>query len=288
MKPQIYAHRGGAGLMPENTLPAYKKAMEIGVDAVDMDVGMSKDGVVMVAHDPVLLPEITKYQGHWLPDVSILLKDKTATELAEYDVGQMKRWSLYGLRHLGRKNIPNTPMPRLQEVIAFVKQQPGSDQVKFQIEIKTRPNAPDQTFSPEDILRAVVKVVQAEGVSDRTEIHSFDWRALKELPMLAPEITPSYLTSTSWAGYDRKSVLDFRALLAEMKSLGAKVWCPGMRDLLYDPRSPEYVDLAHELGLRVVVWTVNSPGDMKRLIKWGVDGLITDYPDRLKRLLEAS
>lgn len=285
MAVEIYGHRGCAGLMPENALPAYEKAMAIGVDAVDMDIGMSKDGVVMVAHDPELSPDLTQLGGQWISESGILLKDLTYAELQRYDIGFMKEGSLYAQKHPIRKSMSDVRMPSLQEAIAFVKQQPGGDKVKFQIEIKTQPNTPDKTFAPDVIARAVVKVVQDEGVAHRTEIHSFDWRALKDLKILDTAITRSYLTSTAWEAYDVRPVLNFPALLNEMKDLGAQIWCPDRADLFTHPDGRAHIQLAHQLGLRVVVWTVNEIKDMQTLMKWGVDGLISDYPDRLKKLL---
>jgi glycerophosphoryl diester phosphodiesterase len=286
MTVEIYGHRGCAGLMPENALPAYEEAMEIGVDAVDMDIGMSKDGVVMVAHDPELSPDLTQLNGQWISESGLLLKDLTYAQLQRYEIGFMKEKSVYAEKHPIRKSMSGVRMPSLQEAIAFVKNQAGGDKVKFQIEIKTQPNTPDKTFSPEVIARAVVKVVQDEGVSDRTEIHSFDWRALNDLKTLDPSITRSYLTSTAWEGYDARPVLNFPALLHEMKDLGAQIWCPDRIDLFTHPDGRSHVQLAHQLGLGVVVWTVNEVVDMKTLMEWGVDGLISDYPDRLKKLLE--
>ncbi|EKE01051.1 MAG: hypothetical protein ACD_21C00230G0001 [uncultured bacterium] len=290
----IYGHRGARGLAPENTIPAYHKALEVGVDYVDMDVGVTKDSVAVVTHDLALNPNLTRDgAGNWISSKKLLIKDLTWQELQTYDVGELKPRTAYALAFPKQKPVVGAHIPNLQEVIKLVKKVAG-DEVKFQIEIKTDPSHPKFTFSPEQIVKAVVKVLREEKVEEHAELQAFDWRVLQIAQKLAPKIATAYLTSQSltkkmhhqdpkiaglWgAGF---LVKDYDGSIPKMiAQLGGKIWGPESKELNKNNASE-----AHKYNLKIIPWTVNTEREMKRMIDLPVDGIITDRPDILRQVL---
>ena len=133
---QIYAHRAGRGLMPEQTLPAYAAALRLGVDYVDMDIGLTKDGVLVITHDLTLNPDLTRDQnGRWITD-RIPIKSLTLQELQKYDVGRLKPGTQYASYFPNQRPVDHTHIPTLEVIVRFVKKIAG-DKVGFQIEITT-------------------------------------------------------------------------------------------------------------------------------------------------------
>ena len=179
-------------------------------------------------------------------------------------------------------------VPALSEALALA-QRPGGGRFYFNIEIKMTREAPDETVGPAEFARAVVAALRAAAAIDRVQVQSFDWRVLAEVRQLAPEIPTACLTvERPWLDnlrYGRPGVspwtagLDIDAVGGSVprlvKIFGCAVWSPFFRDL-----TAEGLAEAHRLGLKVVVWTVNDPHDMAALARLGVDGVITDYPDR--------
>lgn len=144
----IYSHRGARGLAPENTIPAYSIGLGIGIDYVDMDVGVTKDGIVVVTHDLVLNPDLTRdSDGKWISDKQVLIKDLTWKELQIYDVGGLKPKTKYVIDFPMQKVISGVHIPSLRNAIRFVNKA-SNNKIKFQIEIKTDPLHPEITFSP--------------------------------------------------------------------------------------------------------------------------------------------
>jgi glycerophosphoryl diester phosphodiesterase len=182
-------------------------------------------------------------------------------------------------------------MPTFQALVALTRSM-GRDGVRFNIETKLDPGRPDETADPETFARAVVEAIRAEGVVPRTTVQSFDWRTLVEVKMLAPEIATSCLTIES-AGMDtvRRAAppspwhagLDI-ATLGSVPRMAQAIGC-GTWSMFWRNLTQELVIEAKAVGLKVLPWTVNDPAEMSRLIDMGVDGLITDYPDRAHRML---
>jgi glycerophosphoryl diester phosphodiesterase len=293
---QIYAHRAGRGLMPEQTLPAYVAALRLGVDYVDMDIGMTKDGVLVLTHDLTLNPDLTRDQnGKWITE-RIPIKRLTLQELRRYDVGRLKPGTQYASYFPHQRSMDLTPIPTLKEIVQFVKKFAG-DKVGFQIEIKNDPTQPELTASPQEFAKALYQLMTEENISDRTEIQAFDWRCLVEINKLDIYIKTAYLSDhttevmddtekgTWTAGLLPK---DYGYSLPKMvKHLGGYCWEPFQMDL-----TESALDEAHRLGLKVVVWgwpeqegTEFNYGQAEKLIDWGVDGIITDRPDILRGLL---
>lgn len=282
---EIYAHRGGGGLMPENTIPAFDNAMKLGVDVVDMDVGMSKDGTVIVTHDRSLMREMTRLNGEWIERDDLFIKDKTDAELKGYDVGRPNPATDYAKKYPRVKYQDGVKIPTLREVIEFVKSQPGGDKTRFQIEIKTKEDKSNESFSPYKISEAVVGVLTKEGVADRAEVHSFDWRALENIHQQNPVIKVSYLSSFS--DNFTKGEIEHEQIAKNIADLGGDVWSLDFRDLPKDDaKAKAEIKHAKELGLKVVAWTIDTKADMQRAIELGLDGIITNYPDVLKQILK--
>lgn len=287
---EIYAHRGGAGLLPENTLEAIQASLEIGVDVIDVDIGLTKDNVVVAYHDVKLNPSYTRNSAlDWLSKPGPALTQLSFAALQQYDVGQINPNSLYKQQFPYQQPKAKAQIPSLQQAIKLIKL--SNKPVRIQIEIKTDPDPNAQSPSPTDIVPKLIKVLRDENFIDKAEVHSFDWRNLILLQMLAPEITTSYISDNEllaehnykdWlANNDIKVLKDSFPVL--INKLGGTVWCPNFQDL-----TKELVEEAHQLGLKINVWTVDEPKDMLSMIELGVDGIITNRPDILRGLLAAS
>lgn len=298
----LQAHRGGRGLAPENTLPAFAKALTLGVTTLELDTGITKDGVVVVGHDPSLNPDIVRGpDGKWLEKRGAAIRELTYAELAKYDVGRLRPESTYAKRYPQQVPVDGTPMPRLADLFALVKKS-GNTAVRFNIETKLSPKNPDETLAPEPFAKALLAAVKAGGMEGRVAIQSFDWRTLQVVQKEAPAIPTVYLTAQQkWldnigaiagdrkaAGYldapsDWTAGFQLKALgsIPKMvKAAGGKVWSPYFGDL--DAQAREE---AKALGLQVVVWTVNDAPNMEKMIDLGVDGIITDRPDLLREVM---
>jgi glycerophosphoryl diester phosphodiesterase len=292
----LQGHRGARGLLPENTLPAFAKALSLGVTTLELDLGLTKDGVLVVAHDPHLNADLTRGPGgEWLEGRGPALFALTFDEVRRHDVGRIRPRTAYAARFATQAGADGVRVPSLAEVVALVERS-GNRAVRFNIETKLDPRDPSATADPQAFADAVVAFVRAQRLESRVTVQSFDWRTLKRVGAMAPEIERSCLTSEQpgddtvragepgpkpWlAGLDPREHGGSTPRL--VAAFGAKVWSPNFRDL-----TAERYREARALGLRVLPWTVNERSDMARLVDLGVDGLITDYPDRLREVLAA-
>lgn len=295
----LYGHRGARGLAPENTLPAYEAALKSGVNYVDMDVMMTKDHVVVVQHDLTLNPNITRDEKKcWIKNNNIIVKNLSLHQLQQYDVGRIKPGAHYAKLFSHQRSVDNTPIPTLQQVIEYVKKTSGN-KVGFQIEIKTDPTYPEQSGSPEELAKAVADVVAKEHVEDRTQVQAFDWRCLLALQKINPKIATAYLTEEDFevpmqntnpkiaglwtAGQLLKNY--HNSIPTMIKKMGGKYWDPQDTEV-----TSERLREAHQLGLKVIVWfsveqsgKEYDPAVIKKLVDMGVDGIITDRPDKVKQ-----
>jgi glycerophosphoryl diester phosphodiesterase len=291
----LQAHRGGRGLMPENTLPAFENALALGVTTLELDTVLTADGVVMVHHDRRLAPERTRdAAGAWIAEVAppafLMLN---AQEVARYDIGRAKPGSRVAKNFPQQDGADGVAIPTLAAVLARAESLSGGT-IRYNIETKIAPDSPEDSADPEVIARALIAVIREAGVASRAAVQSFDWRTLQIVQREAPEIATVYLTAeqdwldnlgrgdampSPWIGgldIDWAQV----TLPQAIKRAGGAVWSPYYRDL-----TEADLKEAQRLGLQVVVWTVNDPADMASLIDLGVDGLITDYPDRARAVL---
>jgi glycerophosphoryl diester phosphodiesterase len=291
----LQGHRGARGLRPENTLPAFAHALSLGVTTLELDTGITKDGVVVVSHDSALNPDITRApDGDWLEKTGPAIRSLTYEALQRYDVGRIKPGSDYSRRFQDQRRQDKVRIPTLEEVFELTRHARNGE-VRFNIETKISPEAPEDTALPDAFARALVKIVRDNGMAGRTTIQSFDWRTLAIVQKEAPEIATSYLSSQQQAldniqaGHREDSpwtagvrYRDHGSVPKMVKAAGGKIWSPNYLDL-----TEALVKEAKSLGLAVLPWTVNDRADMERLIDWGVDGIISDYPDRLREAMAA-
>jgi glycerophosphoryl diester phosphodiesterase len=286
----IQGHRGARGLLPENTLPAFARALEIGVTTLELDCAITRDGVVVVSHDPVLNPDIARgADGQWLRERGPAIGNLTFTELQRYDVGRLNPSRDYAKRWPAQQPVDGTRIPRLADVFALVAKS-GNAAVRFNIETKISPLEPARTTGPEDFARKLIAAVRSAKMEGRVAIQSFDWRTLAVVQEEAPKIPTVYLT---WEGGSEPNIsrkgdsawtagLQFRehgSVPRMVKAAGGAIWSPNYNDL-----TRETLKEAQSLGVKVVVWTVNQEPEMRRLIEWGVDGVISDRPDLLRKV----
>ncbi len=280
----LQAHRGGRALWPENTLPAFERALDLGVDTLELDTGVTKDGVLIIAHDRHVDANLARRKGQWVEGPQPTWHSLTLAEVQAIDVGRIRPDSPYARRFPRQTPMDGTGVPTLASLFDLVKKR-GDTKVRFNIETKIDPTQPGDSIDPETFSTLLVRQVRDAGLSDRVTIQSFDWRTLQVVRRIAPEIATAYLTiidpeesnvsmegTSLWtAGFD--PIRHGGSLPAAIKAAGGAVWSPYHLNLTL-----ELVREAQGLGLKVIPWTVNDPADMKRLIEWGVDGLITDDP----------
>jgi glycerophosphoryl diester phosphodiesterase len=290
----LEGHRGARGLAPENTLVAFARALGLGVTTLEMDLAVTRDGVVVVSHDPALNPDITRGpNGYWLPPPTPRILDLTHVELRRYDVGRLRPGTPYASLYPDQVPADGARIPSLRDVYDLT-QRAGNEEVRFNIETKIDPGRPELTPPPATFVKAVLDVVRSAKGTDRTMVQSFDWRTLRLVQEMAPEIETVCLTTEELGGGQLERGkpgaspwlggldADDHGGSAPRLAAAAKcrVWSPRFRDL-----SAESLAEAHRLGLRVVPWTANETADMKALIELGVDGIISDRPDRLREAM---
>ena len=262
----VQGHRGCRGHLPENTLPAFERALEIGVDTLEMDCGITRDGVVVIHHDRRLNPDFARGpDGKWITAPGPTVFELTFQQLQQYDVGRLRPGSEYAKRFPHQKPIDGTRIPRLSALFDFTKK----TGVRFNIETKLLPTHPDETVGPEQFARALYGEIRKAGMQKRAVIQSFDYRTLKIVEREAPEIETVYLTEAKDSDP------------AKVHAAGAKIWSPDMKAI-----TKEKVAQAKQLGMRIVIWTANEPDEIARMIAAGVDGIISDYPDRVMTALK--
>jgi len=266
----------------------------VGVSTLEMDLAVTKDGVVVVTHDPVLNPDIVRQPGGaWLRETGGPIRLLRAVDLHRYDVGRLRPGSAYARQFPDQVGVDGTTVPTLKEVYALARRA-GNGEVRFNIETKSDPDEPLWTPPPSEFAALVLKVVREAGMAERTMIQSFDWRTLLAVHQAAPEIETVCLTSDerggrqlargqpgaspSLGGLDADDYGGSAPRLAAAAK--CRVWSPRAVDLTADALAE-----AHRLGLRVVPWTVNEAPAMKALIDLGVDGIISDRPDRLREVM---
>jgi glycerophosphoryl diester phosphodiesterase len=284
----LQGHRGARGLLPENTLPAFERALRIGVTTLEMDTAVTSDGVVVISHDPVLNPDMVRGPDGQYISQPVVIKNLTYAQTQAYDVGRLKAGSNYAKAFSAQQPIDGTRMPKLSEVFDLVKRL-KADQVQFDIETKMDLRNPDNTVAPEAFVQALLKVVREAGMEERVMIQSFDWRTLQVVQAQAPKIRTVYLTSQSQRGSNIDSPVfnagfslqQHGSIPAMVKAAGGHVWSPNYQALTADG-----VKQGQALGLKVVPWTVNEEADIARMIDLGIDGIISDYPDRVRKVMQ--
>ena len=288
MRFEIQGHRGARGLWPENTLSGFRAAAALGVDTVELDVAVTADGVAVVFHDAALTGDIVRGpDGRWLEGEGPLLRSLTLAELSRYDVGRLRPGTAYAAAFPAQLACDGARIPVLADVFAATVL-PAAGTVRVDAELKTWPDRPALTVPAAEMADRVLAAAGAAGALGRLDVRSFDWRGLRHVRARQPGVTLTFLTAPAMVAvaalwWDGPTPADHggsvpRTVAAEAPG---SCWAPAHHDL-----TRARVDEARALGLRVVPWTVNDPGDMARLMRWGVHGICTDRPDLARMVVE--
>lgn len=313
--PLHVAHRGGAGLWPENTMAAFARAIAAGADGIELDIHLSKDRKLVVHHDESLKPAIARGpDGAWLKRPTPLLKELTHDEMRAYDIGRLRPGARYAARYPDQVPADGERIPLLAEVYALVKEKakPG---FRLYVELKTALLDLSQSADPRELADAAVALTREYGLEETVTFVSFDWRALARAKEIAPSILNAFTTlpffqvdpqdasaardvpgseddlirkasaaGAPWAnGHDwrlQKGATFAERMLRAIAAGPADGWFAWHGDV-----TPASAALAKELGLAVSCWTVDEEAEMKRLAALGVEAILTDRPDRLAKAL---
>lgn len=262
-------HRGARGLLPENSIPAFYKALEYdNITTLELDVVVSKDNQVVISHEPwmsshiCLTPEGIPVEK--ADEENLIIYQMTYETIKTYNCG-----SRGNKRFPDQKRMP-TYKPLLSEMIEAVETHCKTNQLglpNYNIEIKSHPEWDGlKTPEPGTFAQLVVDVVKKAGIQNRVCIQSFDPRSMESVHRIAPQITTAFLVENN------------QSLSANLAKLSFQ---PNIYSPDYAMVSAELVEEAHQKGIKVIPWTVNDVEAMKSLIALGVDGIITDYPDRI-------
>jgi glycerophosphoryl diester phosphodiesterase len=292
---ELQGHRGARGLWPENTLAGFAGALSLGVSSVELDCAVTRDGVVVVSHDPQLNPDCTRdAHGTFLPRTGPPIVTLSYAELQSYDVGRLRPGSAYAARFPQQHAVDGERIPRLADVLNLVRTR-GGGRVRVAIEIKTFPEQPQLTPAAEEFVQAVGRELERTGTAALVVVMAFDWQVLGAARRQMPQVPCVALTEqqpgedtvrvgaaqpSPWLGGVDPARFG-NSVEQLVQATGAGTWGPDYLDL-----DAGRVRRAHALGLRVVPWSVNEPGDMRRLLGFNVDGMATDRPDVLRALLE--
>lgn len=287
MSVEVIGHRGARGLIAENTLEGFAFCHAIGVRAIEFDVWPSHEGVPVVTHDPRPNPDLVRDAGGNWPAAPLPPICRTPlAALKQLDFGGLRPGSAYGARFPEQAFLDRVRIPTLAEVLASAP--PGT---RLVIEIKSDPRDPDLAAAALDCSRVVCGLLDGHPLAARAVISSFDWQVLAAVRAVLPGIARSHLTHAGPAGVATPNLyrgspwltgafLDDTA--AMVAGQGGQIWAPWHGGL-----DAAAMSAARRAGLRVMVWTVNEAEDIARMLDLGVDGIITDYPGRVQRLLAA-
>ncbi|SFZ92687.1 glycerophosphoryl diester phosphodiesterase [Flaviramulus basaltis] len=264
----IQGHRGCRGLLPENSLPAFKKAIELGVNTLEMDLAISKDNKVVVSHEPFIdRTYCLDFNGE-----EILKEDALKYKLYQMDYDSIKLFDCGSKLH---KRFPNQEKmkvykPLLSEV--FLLSEDINPNIKYNIEIKSEPEF-DNIYTPEpkEFVSLVLNEINKYKVFNRTNLQSFDVRVLEEIKKQAPTMAVALLV-------DENELID-----GKLKELSFK---PEIISPYFKLLSKEEVERYQKENYQIIPWTVNQAKDMQKMLDFKVDGIITDYPDVLIDVLK--
>ena len=255
----VQGHRGWRGHYPENTMAAFRAALELRVTTLELDVQVTRDGVPVVHHDPRLnRARCVRDDGR--PVEHLRLSRIDLAELADIDCGSRANG-----KFPEQREVPGERIPRLDQVLELARQ--ADYPVRVSIEIKMQDSSSGRTA--EELAGIVVETVRAHGLEGRTMVQSFDPEALSAVAELAPELGRAVLVRSPGA-YDRAVERGRATILAPR----------------HDGLTRAAVERFQQRGIAVIPWTVNKPSAIERMISWGVDGIISDYPDRVLEILD--
>ena len=300
----LEAHRGGRDVRPENTLYSYAYAIELGATSIECDMQLTKDGQIVMNHNPILNSDITRDEnGNYIENNKYDIRLMTVDELKKFDVGVMdpncgEYYDLHGKTQF----TYDAKIPTLEELMQLI-QSYGDKNIVLNIETKSYPDPASAGYKnnadPKKFVEVFNNIVKKYDMEDRVVLQSFDWQTLIEMKKLNPNISTSALwqeqpswgrDSESLRRYEKKKspwlggldIKDYQGNpVKAAHAIGADIISP-----YYTEISKQDVDEAHSLGMKVVLWTVNNEKDMNMLLDMGVDGIISDKPWLLKQVLE--
>lgn len=302
----LEAHRGGRDVRPENTLYSYSYAyaIELGATSIECDMQLTKDGQIVMSHNPILNSDITRDEnGNYIKNNKYDIRLMTVDELKKFDVGVMDQncGEYYDL-HGKTQFTYDAKIPTLEELMQLI-QSYGDKNIVLNIETKSYPDPASAGYKnnadPKKFVEVFNNIVKKYDMEDRVVLQSFDWQTLIEMKKLNPNISTSALwqeqpswgrDSESLRRYEKKKspwlggldIKDYQGNpVKAAHAIGADIISP-----YYTEISKQDVDEAHSLGMKVVPWTVNNEKDMNMLLDMGVDGIISDKPWLLKQVLE--
>jgi glycerophosphoryl diester phosphodiesterase len=233
----LQGHRGARGLAPENTLAAFERALAIGVTTLETDLSVTKDGVLVISHDPVLNPDLVRTpDGQWLSGKGPPIRSLTLDELRGYEIGRTNPASAYGKQYPEQQPVDGQRFPTLKVVFALG----AANGVRFDIETKIRPDSGSETPDAATFARLVVDAVREAKMTARVEVQSFDWRTLVEIRKLAPEIrtvcltqsTPNFDNTRNAAWTAGLELADYGASVPKLvRAAGCSGWSSFFRNL---------------------------------------------------------
>ena len=292
---RIFGHRGARGEIAENSIEGFKHTFALGIKAIELDVVISKDKIPVLYHYFNLMPYLVKDEsGNWLKDSELKVFDKSYEELRKYNIGGLNPESKHGKRFKEQKLLKNAKIPKLSELLELASRKENKD-VFLNIEVKSTPFKLGLTPIPSDTVSLILKDIDTHKLEDRIIISSFDWRILYELKKQNPRILRGFITLQQDLSTTKKNIYENSPWMAKnysldelfllpniIKSLEGHVWSAFYRDV-----TKQNVELAHKHGLATCVWTVNREQDIIRMIEYGVDGIITDFPKKVQEICKS-
>lgn len=292
---RIYGHRGARGDIVENSLEGFRYTFDLGIRAVEFDVVISKDNIPVLFHDYHLNPDMVKdSSNNWISDKNIKILDLTFEELQKYNIENLKPETRYAKRFKDQKPAPGAKIPKLTDFFKLVNEDKYKD-VFLNLEIKSTPVVEGLTPDPEKMVSLVLKDIEDHKLEDRTLITSYDWRILYEFKKQNPNILRGFITLQQGLSITKKNIYENSPWMVKnypleelfllpniIKSIEGHVWSAFYRDV-----TKQNIELAHKHGLATCVWTVNREQDIIRMIEYGVDGIITDYPKKVQEICKA-
>jgi glycerophosphoryl diester phosphodiesterase len=258
----VHGHRGARAVLPENTMPALEHALDAGVDYLELDLGVTKDGHLVLLHDQEIAPtRCTRITGSRLPE-RVPVRELTLAEVKTLDCGRLKN-----ARFPKQRTVKGARIPTFDEVLSWLNasQHPRAAKVQLNAETKIVPGRPQHSPPPEEFAALFVDAVRRHNFVGRTVLQSFDHRVLLAAAKLEPKLRRSALVAESRPDF-----------LAVAKASQAHIVSPN-----HEWITEEDVRAMHAAGLQVHPWTANEPAAWDRLLAMGVDGIITDDPKAL-------
>ena len=262
----LQGHRGARGILPENTLPAFQKAIDIGVNTLELDVVISRDSMVVVSHEAYMNPKVClDADGH-------KILDKTAFNLFEMNYELIKTFDCGSLLHpdFPQQQQVKSFKPLLSDVIQLLtnNSKEKDNEVALNIELKSSPETDDIYHpKPKVFIDLVMNIIKEESIPlHNITLQSFDKRIVKQISKDYPDISVAYLV-------ERGNLND------NLKKLGLT---PQIYSPYYKNIDSLQIRQAHNEGIKIIPWTVNDMEVMQKLLRMGVDGIITDYPNLAK------